>query len=146
MAEEFDVPVGIHMGAGPAGITDESSPLFPPVKSPEFRMTAGDPLLLETVLVKHKRLRLYVMHAGWPRLEPMIALMSVYPGVYVDVAALQAENFVPRPAYYSYLRGLIDAGFDKRIVFGSDFPNAVASGIDAIRNADFLTAQQKADI
>jgi len=31
-------------------------------------------------------------------------------------------------------------------MFGSDFPNEVAPGIDAIRNADFLSTQQKADI
>ncbi len=121
LAEEFDVPVGIHIGPGPLGIAYESSPLWPPVKSPRYRMTVGDPLLLEEVLVKHQRLRLYVMHAGWPRLESMIALLSVHPGVYVDVAALQSEAVMPHPAYYRYLRGLVESGFAKRIMFGSDF-------------------------
>jgi hypothetical protein len=31
----------------------------------------------------------------------------------------------------------------KRIVFGSDFPNQVGSGIDAIVAADFLTTEQR---
>jgi predicted TIM-barrel fold metal-dependent hydrolase len=31
-------------------------------------------------------------------------------------------------------------------VFGSDIPTAVASGIEAIRAAEFLTDEQKADI
>ena len=146
LAEEFDVPVGIHLGPGPLGIAYESSPLWPPVKSPRYRMAIGDPLLLEEVLVKHQRLRLYVMHAGWPRLESMIALLSVHPGVYVDVAALQSQAVMPHPAYYRYLRVLVESGFANRIMFGSDFPDQVGAGIDAILAADFLSGEQKSDI
>ena len=146
LAEEFDVPVGIHIGPGPPGIAYESSPLWPPVKSPRYRMALGDPLLLEEVLVKHQHLRVFVMHAGWPRLESMIALMSLHPGVYVDVAALQSEAVMPRAAYYHYLRGLVESGFAKRIMFGSDFPDQAGAGIDAIQAADFLTSEQKSDI
>ena len=43
-------------------------------------------------------------------------------------------------------RGLVEAGFAKRIMFGSDFPNQVGPGIDAIIAADFLNAEQKADV
>jgi len=89
---------------------------------------------------------LYVMHAGWPRLESMIALLSVHPGVYVDVAALQSEAVMSHPAYYRYLRGLVESGFAKRIMFGSDFPDQAGAGIDAILNADFLSGEQKSDI
>ena len=144
LAEQFDLPIGIHMGPGPPGVAYESSPV--PFKSPAFRMAMGDPLLLEDVLLRHKRLRLFVMHAGWPRLESMIALMYAHPGVYVDVAALQSQALVPRAAYYRHLRGLIDAGFGKRIMFGSDFPDQVGPGIDAISGAEFLSTEQKADI
>jgi len=42
---------------------------------------------------------------------------------------------------------LVDAGFGKRIMFGSDTPaGSDRRGIDAILAADFLTAEQKADI
>jgi hypothetical protein len=146
LAEELDVPVGIHIGPGPPGITNASSPHWPPVKSPHYRMALGDPLLLEEVLANHKHLRLYVMHAGWPRLESMIALMELYPGVYVDLAALQSEIVEPRAGYYRYLRGLVEAGFSKRIMFGSDFPDQAGAGIDAIRAAEFLNDEQKSDI
>lgn len=144
LAEEFDIPVAIHLGPGPPGAAYESSPS--PVKFPDFRMVAGDPLDLEEVLLRHKSLRLLVMHAGWPRLEPMIALLYGHPNVYVDVGALQSGFMVPRPSYYAYLRGLTDDGFARRIVFGSDFPNQVEPGIDAILAADFLSETQKADI
>ena len=144
LAEELDVPVAIHLGPGPPAAAYESSPS--PTKFPAFRAAAGDPLRLEDVLLRHKRLRVLVMHAGWPRLESMIALLYAHPNVYVDVGALQAGFMVPRPSYYAYLKGLVDNGFARRIVFGSDFPNQVEPGIDAILSAGFLTDVQKADI
>jgi hypothetical protein len=139
LAEEFDVPIGIHMGPSP--------PLtaYRP-EIPNFRMAAGEPLLLEDVLLRHKRLRLFVMHAGWPHLESMLALLQGHPNVYVDVAALQIQRLVPQAGYYRHLRGLVEGGFAKRIMFGSDFSNQVGPGIDAILAADFLSAEQKADI
>jgi hypothetical protein len=134
LAEEFDIPVAIHMGPSPPG------------KFPDFRMGAGNPLLLEDVLLRHKRLRLLVMHAGWPYLEATIALLYAHPNVHVDVGALQAGFVVPRASYYAHLKGLVDAGFAKRIMFGSDFPTQVEAGIDAILSADFLSDAQKSDI
>ena len=63
-----------------------------------------------------------------------------------DVGGLQA-SLVPRASYYRHLRELVGAGFAKRIMFGSDFPvGGVGKGIDAILAADFLSADQKADI
>lgn len=144
LAEEFDIPVGLHMGPGPAGAAYESNPV--PFKSPAFRMAYGDPILLEEVLLRHKRLRLFVMHAGWPQFESMAALLYAHPNVYVDVAALSGERVVPRAGYYRYLRELVESGFAKRIMFGSDFPDLVGPGIEAILGADFLTTEQKADI
>lgn len=61
-----------------------------------------------------------------------------------------AAPFVPysgRP--YGALRRLVDAGFGKRIMFGSDqmiWPQAIGNGIDTIEHADFLTTEQKRDI
>jgi len=144
LAEEFDIPVGVHMGFGPPGAAYESSPA--PFKSPAFRMAANDPMLLEEVLLRHRRLRLFVMHAGWPRLESMLALLYAHPHVYVDVAGLQMEALVPRAEYERYLRGLVQAGFAGRIMFGSDVPGELLAGIDAVLAADFLTAKQKSDI
>ena len=138
LAEEFDVPVAIHMGSGPPNAAYEAR-----YKLPESRMALNDPLLLEEVLLRHKRLRVLLMHAGWPFLDSTVALLYAHPNVYVDLGALQAA---PRPAYNRHLRGLVESGFGGRIVFGSDIPGLVASGIDAIRTADFLSDQQKADI
>ncbi len=144
LAEELDLPVVVHMGPGPPGAAYESSPI--PVKHPDFRMAAGDPLLLEDVLLRHKRLRLSVAHAGWPRLESMMALLYAHPHVYVDTGGLQSDRILPRAAYYRYLQALVENGFGKRIMFASDFPDQIEMGIQAILDADFLTPGQKDDI
>ena len=138
LAEEFDLPVAVHMGSGPPNAAYEAR-----YKLSDSRMALNDPLLLEEVLLRHKRLRVLLMHAGWPFLESTVALLHAHPNVYVDVGALQVG---PRPGYYRHLRGLIESGFGARIVFGSDVPTAVASGIEAIRAADFLSDGQEADI
>lgn len=144
LAEELDIPAAIHMGPGPPAAAYPASPV--PYKSPNYRMAYGDPLLLEEILLRHKQLRVYVMHAGWPRLESMLALLYAHPNVYVDIGVLQYDVVMPKDAYLRYLRGLVESGFDKRVMFGSDFSSLQALGIDIIREADFLSSGQKADI
>jgi Amidohydrolase len=70
-------PVAIHMGSGPPNAAYEAR-----YKLPESRMALNDPLLLEEVLLRHKRLRVLLMHAGWPFLELTVALLYAHPNVY----------------------------------------------------------------
>ena len=134
LAEELDLPTLIHTaGIGPY--------------LPGFRSSAGSPLLLEDVLVKHPDLRLYVENSGFPYLDEMIAMMYQYPQLYGDLSTI--TWVIPRSALYQYLKGLIDAGLGKRLMFGSDqmrWPGMIEEGILAIANADFLTEEQKRDI
>ena len=81
LAEKLDIPVGVHTGLGPPG-----SPYDP--ATPNFRITLGDPRLLENVVIRHPKLRLYVMHAGWPYLAETKALMQQYPQIYADVGVI----------------------------------------------------------
>jgi len=142
LAEELDIPVGIHLGIGPPGAAYVGREGFPPHKSPNYRGEAGDPRALEDVLIRHPNLRLYVMHAGWPMRDEILYMLYMHPQLHVDVSVLQWA--IPRPAYYSYLRDLVDAGFGNRIMFGSDGGvQHLRQGVEAIRNADFLTDEQK---
>ena len=139
LAEELDIPVGVHSGLGPAGT--------PYTCCPEFRVTYGNPILLEEVLVRHPKLRLYIMHGGWPYLEETKAIMSVYPQVYADLAVI--NWIIPREEFHEYFRALIRAGFEKRLMFGSDqmvWPEAIGLAIDGIESAAFLSPEQKRDI
>ena len=110
LAEELDIPVAIHMGEGPARGT---LPRFPHVPRP-----ADEPFLLEEVLIRHPRLRVSVMHYASPLIDEMIAMLGDYPQLYVDIGGIQW--FYPRPYFHEQLRRLIDAGFGKRVMFGSD--------------------------
>ena len=140
MAEELDIPVGIHMGEGPA-----NGGHFPGYEAYRVRFTS--PLLLEDVLIRHPKLRIYAMHYGSPMVEQMIAMLFTYPNLYVDVAC--NDWLMPRAQFYSQLKQLVDAGFEKRIMFGSDqmwWPDAIPEAIRSIQHAPFLSASQKRDI
>lgn len=134
LAEELDVPVLIHTaGIGPY--------------LPGFRSSAGNPLLLEDVLVRHPKLRVFVENAGYPYRDGMIAMMYQYPQLHADVSTI--SWVIPRTAFYDYLEALVRAGLGTRLMFGSDqmrWPEKIGAGIDAIEQAPFLTKEQKRDI
>lgn len=141
LAEKLDVPVGIHLGIGPPGVAYQR-PGFPPRKSPHYSAAAGDLRALERVLLRHPKLRVYVMHAAWPMRDDMLYMLYMHPQLHVDVSVLQWA--IPRAAYYSYLKDLVDAGFAERIMFGSDGgPKHLRAGVAAILEAPFLTPEQK---
>lgn len=142
LAEELNIPVGIHTGS--------SFPGTPYSGSPNFRVALGNPLLLEDLLVSHPDLRVFIMHGGLPWQREAVALMQMYPQVYMDVAVV---NWIggPRavPRFHAFLRDMIAEGLGKRIMFGTDqmrWPEAIEMAIESVKSADFLTAEQVADI
>lgn len=144
LAEELDIAVGVHLGEGPPGgahfLGGGGSPSA-------YRVRLGSPFQLEDILVKHPRLRIYVMHFASPLVDEMIAMLYSHPQLYVDVA--QNNWGFPRAHFYSQLKRLIDAGFGERILFGSDqmiWPRTIEVAIRTIENAPFLTEKQKRDI
>lgn len=141
LAEELDLPVGFHLGIGPPGVSYAATP-NPPYKSPAYSGAAGDLFALESVLKRHPRLRVYVMHAAWPMRDQMLYLLYMHPQLHVDLSVLQYA--IPRPAYTQYVRELVDAGFESRLMFGSDgSARRVREGIEAIRGMPFLTDAQQ---
>ncbi len=134
LAEEFDAPTLIHLqGIGGA--------------DKRFGISAGRPELLEDVLKRHPKLRIYLENTGFPRLAETISLMYMYPRVYGDLSTV--TWIIPRQAFHNYLKGLIDAGLGKRLMFGSDqmqWPETIDLAIEAIESAPFLTEEQKRDI
>jgi uncharacterized protein len=139
LAEELDMPVGIHMGPGPPGAIY--------LGSSGYRARLHSALTIEEVLVRHPRLRVYLMHAGYPMLDDLLAVLYTHPQVYVEVGVIVYTQ--PRPAFYRYLQGIIDAGFGNRVMFGSDqmvWPAVIERAIAVIEEAPFLSEQEKRDI
>ncbi len=139
LAERLDIPVAIHMGTGGSGRAN--------INNPNFRASAGDPLLLEEMLARHPKLRVQVMHAGYPMIDNMLALLQANSHVYVDVAGLIWSY--PLYEVNRYIERLVKAGFGDRVMFGTDqllWPGLMAYSISIVNNADYLTSQQKRDI
>jgi hypothetical protein len=139
VAEDLDIPVGIHIGTGPQGA--------PYLGFDRYRAALHSPLTLEDTLIRHPKLRVYIMHAGWPMLDDLLAVLWAHPHVYVDVAGIVFG--LPRAEFYRYLQRIVEAGFGKRVMFGSDqmvWPGLIERSIQAIQAAPFLSKTQKRDI
>jgi predicted TIM-barrel fold metal-dependent hydrolase len=139
VAEKLNIPVGIHMGTGGNGMAN--------ITSPKYRASAGNPLLLEDLLARHPKLKVYVMHAGYPMINEMIALMGANAYVYVDVAGMIWSY--PQAEVHDYIKRLVQAGFEKRILYGTDlmiWPRLLEVSIKMIEDAPYLTFEQKRDI
>jgi predicted TIM-barrel fold metal-dependent hydrolase len=136
LAEELDIPVGIHIGPGPPGVIY--------LGSENYRGRMHSPLSMEEVLVRHPGLRVYLMHAGFPMIDDLLALLYAHPQVYVDVGVIVYTQ--PRNVFYRFLQGIVDAGFGNRVMFGSDqmvWPGVLDRAIDVIEEAPFLDEEQK---
>jgi predicted TIM-barrel fold metal-dependent hydrolase len=139
LAEELDIPVAIHMGTGGSGRAN--------ITTPKFRGSMGNPLLLEELLARHPKLRVQVMHAGYPMIDNMLTLLQANSHVYVDVAGLIWSY--PIKEVNRYIERLVEGGFEDRVMFGTDqliWPHLMAYSISIIQNADYLTPEQKRDI
>ncbi len=139
LAEELDIPVAIHMGTGGSGRAN--------VAMRSYRGSMGNPLLLEDLLARHPKLRVQVMHAGYPMIDNTLTLLQANSHVYVDVAGLIWSY--PLKEVNRYIERLVDAGFGDRVMYGTDqlgWPKLMAYSISLIQNADYLTTSQKRDI
>ena len=88
-----------------------------------------------------------MMHMGHPWLSETLAMLRMYPDLYLD---LSVKNWVnQKEVFHRYLKALVDAGYGKRLMFGSDqmiWPEAIGLAIEGIESAEFLTEEQKRDI
>ena len=138
-AEKLNIPVGIHMGTGGNGSIN--------INNPKYRASLGNPFLLEDLLARHPKLKVWVMHAGYPMVNEMIALMGANAYVYVDIAGMIWSY--PLAEVNDYIRRLVQAGFGKRILYGTDlmvWPKLLETSIGVIENANYLSFDQKRDI
>lgn len=139
IAEDNGIPICLHTGLGPPG--------GPHSFAPKFRTTLGKPTLFEPVLVRHTKLKAFIAHAEWPYISETIAMMYIYPELYTDIGVLNWA--LPKEAFYTALKQLMDAGFGKRIMFGTDqmlWPEAISIAIKTVKEAPFLSEDQKRDI
>ena len=139
VAEELNIPVGIHMGTGGNGMAN--------LTQPNYRASLGNPLLLEDMLARHPKLKIWVMHAGYPLVDELIALMGAHAYVYLDISGFIWSY--PLDEVHHVIQQLVRAGFGRRIMYGTDFlfwPRMFETSIGVIENARYLSEDQKRDI
>lgn len=140
LAAEFDVPAFVHSGRGPP---EGRGPRRHEGCCPYFDPELGNPSLLRPVLQKYPSLRLVLQHVGFDFMDETIALMSDYPGVYVDMSVVNSAG--PLEVHDGALRQLIDAGMAPRVLFGSDDQD-IAVIRQRIDGAGYLTPEQRRGI
>ncbi|WP_346860668.1 amidohydrolase family protein [uncultured Draconibacterium sp.] len=139
VAEEMNIPVGIHMGTGGNGMAN--------LTQPKYRASLGDPFLLEDLLARHPKMKIWVQHSGYPMVEHMIALMGANAYVYVDISGMIWSY--PLDDVHYYIQRMVRAGFGKRIMYGTDFmmwPRLFETSMGVIEHAQYLSEDQKRDI
>ena len=142
ICERYDIPVAVHTGGGDPGGTNSWSP--------KARLALGDPYLIEDVLVRYPKLRIYMMHAGgedWP--EHSIRLMAYYPHLYTDLAVMLWVEPNTQRYITEFLKDAKHAGYLNRVMFGSDqmtWPYAIEKSIVFLNSLKFLTKQDREDI
>ncbi|HET7618654.1 MAG TPA: amidohydrolase family protein [Vicinamibacterales bacterium] len=63
-----------------------------------YRARMHSALTIEEVVVKHPKLPLYIMHAGYPMIGDLLAVLHAHPQVYVDVGIIDYN--LPKAAFY----------------------------------------------
>ena len=140
LAEELDIPVALHTGTMPPGMSYDPC-------CRKARAHLGDPILIEEALNRYPKLRLNLMHAGWPYLDNTISILFHYPQVNADLGAI--DWLLPRAEFHHYFEALMRAGFGKRLMFGTDqmyWPEGISMAVEAVSSAPFLSAEEKQDI
>lgn len=141
ICEEYEIPVAIHTGGGPPEITYHGAP--------NARLNLGNPLLIEDVLVRYPKLKIYLMHAGDNFYLEALRLMLAYPQVYADLGVVLWVH--PSAKYYGrqFLLRAKEFGMLDRVMFGSDqmfWPHGIDDSLKQLESFDFLTHNERRDI
>jgi hypothetical protein len=141
LALELDVPIGIHTGM--------SAPGTPYDCCPNFRLSLGNPYLLEDVLVKYPKLRVWAMHAGGQYYNEMVTMMKMYSQLYVDISPYTWLDSGNSELLDRFLKLAKEQEVLDRVMFGSDqmkWPETIEMAINRVKLIDYLNENEKADI
>lgn len=141
ICEKYGIPIAYHSGGS-----------FPNAQQfgwPKYRITLGDPFLIEEVLVKYPKLKVYLMHAGENFYENTLRMMDGYPNLYADLGVEMWLHPMTKDFAVKFLKSAKEYGFLDRVMFGSDqmvWPEAITSSINFLNALDFLTIEEKQKI
>lgn len=138
LCEKYGIPVAYHTGG--------SFPNAQYMGWPKYRVSFGDPLLIEDVIVRYPKLKLYLMHAGENFYENTLRMMDAYPNLYADLGVSLWLHPLTKDYGTKFLRLAKEYGVLDRVLFGTDqmvWPQAITSSIDYLNALPFLTKAEK---
>ncbi|EAR15086.1 amidohydrolase family protein [Robiginitalea biformata] len=138
ICEKYEIPVGYHSGG--------SFPNAQQLGWPNYRISLGDPFLIEDVLVKYPKLKLYLMHAGENFYENTLRMMDGYPNLHADLGVEMWLHPMTKDFAVKFLKSAKEYGLLDRVMFGSDqmvWPNAITNSIDFLNDLAFLNKEEK---
>lgn len=141
ICQRYDIPVAVHIGGGP--------PETPYHGSPNARLSMSEPFLLEDVLIKYPKLRLYMMHSGEVWYEHAVRMMQMYPQIYTDLGALLWVSPLTQHYATEFLKLAKADGSLSRVMFGTDqmkWPGATDKSIQFLNSLAFLSKKDKEGI
>ncbi len=114
---------------------------------PKARISLANPLLIEDVLVRYPRLKVYLQHSGTMHYREALSLMRVYPHVYSDLGVMLWPYTRLQEHAAEFLRLAKAGGVLDRVMFGTD-PNqrpelAIGPSIEYLNSLPFLTDEEK---
>lgn len=141
ICEREGIPIALHTGGGPPGISNQYK---------KFRLSLGDPLLIEEVLINYPKLKIYLMHSGGLFYDNSLALMELYPQLYCGLGALLWIKDTPTAFYVEdFLMKAKKGRMIDRIMYGSDamyWPDNVKTSIETLDSFKFLSEEDKRKI
>jgi uncharacterized protein len=141
ICEKYDIPVAIHCAGGDPGGTYSWAP--------KARLAVSDPFLIEDILVKYPKLRIYLMHSGESYYENALRLMAYYPQLYSDLGVLLWVEPMDQRYAVLFLKAAKESGYLHKVMFGSDqmtWPHAIEKSIKFLNSLTFLTKQDRENI
>ena len=141
ICEQYDIPVAIHTGGALSAVDG--------TWTSKSRLHLGDPYLIEDVVVKYPKLRIYMCHSGQEFHEHVLMLMKSYSRLYTDLGYVLWGKPLSKRYAREFLIKAKEAGYLDRVMFGSDQqrgPHRIAMSIEYLNSLDFLTEKDKRDI
>ncbi|MCR9078363.1 MAG: amidohydrolase family protein [Hyphomonadaceae bacterium] len=146
LAAEYGVPVGVHSWSGPPpGRSIRANPNC----CPDYDGEMGNPNQLRAVLHRHPDLKIWLQHIGSDGFEAAelwdetLSLLSDYPNVYLDLSI--TNSLLPIEVYENSLVRLIEAGFEDRVMLGSDNV-PIALILERLEEIEIISDRQRAAI
>lgn len=115
--------------------------------APKFRISISDPLLLEDVAIRFPKLKIVIMHMGWPFFDHALYMLYAYENVHLDTAVV--NWILGKDLFNRMLQEAVETVGSDRILFGSDpmvWPQMITPAIESIRDASFLSDHDKRNI